>query len=96
MKLIIWHLEAVRRLDGKNIECRTAIDEGLGDKDVADDGRAKHREGADSCRALELVGGVKGDGALGPLERASCFRLGELCIHLARKLLEDMVGSRGL
>ena len=26
LQLIIWHLEAVKRLDGKNIESRTTID----------------------------------------------------------------------
>ena len=42
----------VKRLDGENIEPRAAIDECLGDEDVADGRRAEHQEGASSDRAL--------------------------------------------
>ena len=96
MQLVVWHLEPVECLDGENIEPCSAVDESLGDGHVADDGGAEHGECASGSRILEPVRGVKGDGALGPLERASCFRFGERRIHLARELLEDAVGSRGL
>ena len=86
-------MEAVERLDGKNIEPCTTIDEGLGDKDITDDGRAKHWEGASSCHALELLKQAEGDGALGPLERTCGLGPGEGRIHLARELLEDALGS---
>ena len=43
LQLIIWHLEAVERFDGKDIEPRIAVDEGIGDKDIADDGSAEDR-----------------------------------------------------
>ena len=59
LQLIIGNLEAVERLDGKNIEPHTTIDEGLGDKDIADDGRAEHRQGTGGFHSLELVGELK-------------------------------------
>ena len=89
-------MEAVERLDDKNIEPRTAIDEGLGDRDIADDGRAKHGEGADSCYALELVRRAEGDGALGPPEWTRGLNLGECRVHLTGKLLEDALRGWGL
>ena len=93
---MIGHLEAVECLDGKHIKPRTAIDEGLGDEDVADDGRVEHWEGTGSCRALELVGRAEGDGVLGPLEWTCCLELGERCVHLTRELLENAMGGWGL
>ena len=89
-------MEAVDRLDGKNIEPYTTIDDGLCDKDIADDGRAKHREGIGSGRPLELVGRAEGDGALGPPERTCGLEPGEGRIHLMSELLEDVVGGWGL
>ena len=94
--MVVWHLEPVERLNRQNIEPCSAIDESLGDGHIADDGGAEHGERARCGRSVEPVCGVEGDGALGPLERASCFKLGEHRIHLARKLLEDTVGSWGL
>ena len=84
-------MEPVERLDRENIEPCSAINECLGDKHVADDGRAEHWERASCGRALELVGGVEGDGVLGPPERACRFGLGERCVYLARELFEDAV-----
>ena len=37
LKLVIWHLEVVERVDGQDIEPCTAVDEGLGNLHVADD-----------------------------------------------------------
>ena len=68
----------------------------FGDEYVADDGRAEHWEGTGCGHALELVGGVEGDGVLGPPKRACCPELGEGCIHLTCKLLEDAMGGWGL
>ena len=96
MELVVWHLEPVERLDRENIEPYSTINEGLGDDHIADHGRAGHWERAGSGRALELVGGVEGDGVFGPPERASCFGLGERGVHLARELLEDAVRGWGL
>ena len=86
-------MEPVERLDRENIEPCSTINESLGDGYVADNGGAEHGERASGGRALEPVCGVEGDGALGPFERASCFKIGELRIDLARKLLEDTVRS---
>ena len=96
MQLIIRHLEAVKRVIGEDIEPCPAIDEGLGDLDIADDGRAEHREGAGSCRALELVHRAEGDSALGPPEWAHGLEPGKDCIHLASELLEDVLRGWGL
>ena len=38
LKLIVWHLKAVERLDGQDVKPCAAVDEGLGDLYVADDG----------------------------------------------------------
>ena len=54
------------------------------------------REDASSCCAHELVCRAKGDGILGPSDQARYLKLGEGCIHLARELLEDALGSGGL
>ena len=89
MQLIIGYLKAIERVDGQDVKPRTAIDEGLGDLDIADDGRAEHREGVGSSRALELVGGAEGNGALGPPERARGLEPVEGRVHLTSKLLED-------
>ena len=96
LKLIVWHLEIVERLDGQDIEPCSAIDEGLGDLDVADDGGTEHQEGAGSCRALELVRRAEGDDALGPLERARCLEPGKGCVHLTGKLPKDALRGWGL
>ena len=94
--MIVWHLEAIECLDGHDTEPCAAVDEGLGDLDVADDGRAKHRESAGSRRALELVRRAEGDGAFGPPERARGLGPWEGRVHLASKLLEDALGCWGL
>ena len=52
MKLVIWHLEAVERVDGHDIEPCAAVDEGLGNLHIADDSRTEHWEDACSGRAL--------------------------------------------
>ena len=78
-------MEIVERLDRQNVESCAAIDEGLCDEDIADDGLAEHRKGAGSCRALELVGRAEGDGALGPPERTRSLELGEGRVHLTAK-----------
>ena len=96
MKLVVWHLEPVERLNRENIEPCSAIDESLGDGHVADDGGAEHGECASGGRVLEPVRGVEGDGTLGPLERASHLKLGGRRIDLARRLLEETVRSWGL
>ena len=82
-------MEKVERVDGQDVEPCAAVDEGLGNLHVADDWGAKHREGACGGRTLELIRRTEGDGALGPPERACGFELGEDCVHLTRKLLED-------
>ena len=89
LKLFIWHLEAVERVDGQDFESCATINEGLGNLHVADDWGAKHREGASGGRALELIHRTEGDGALGPPEQACGFKLGEECVHFRRKLFED-------
>ena len=38
LKLVVWHLKADERLDGQDVEPCAAVDEGLGDFYVADDG----------------------------------------------------------
>ena len=38
LKLIVRHLEVVECLDGQDVKPRAAVDEGLGDEDIADDG----------------------------------------------------------
>ena len=96
LQLVIWHLELVECLDGKNIEPCTAINESLGDEDVADGWRAEHWESTGSCRALELVRRAEGDGALGPPEWACGLESGEGHVHLTSKLLEDAVRGWGL
>ena len=96
MQLVVRHLESVECLNRENIEPCSAIDEGLGDSYVADDGGVEHGERASGSRTLEPVRGGEGDGALGPLERASRLKLGERRIDLARKLLEDTVRSWSL
>ena len=55
LKLIIWHLEIVERLDGQNVDSCSAIDEGSGDLHIADDRGAKHWEDSGRCCALELI-----------------------------------------
>ena len=82
-------LKVVKHLDGQDVEPCAAIDEGPGDLHVADDWGTKHREDASSSRTLELICRAEGDGALGPPERACGLELGEDCVHLVRKLLED-------
>ena len=54
MKLIIRHLEAVERLDGQDVEPCAAIDEGLGDLHIADDGSTKHWESASGSGVIRL------------------------------------------
>ena len=81
-------MEPVERWDRENIEPCSAIDEGLGNEHVADDGRAEHWERASSGRTLELIGGVEGDGVFGPPERASCLGLGERDVHLRADCLK--------
>mgnify|MGYP005813551965 CR=1 FL=1 len=82
-------MKAVEHLDGQDVKPCAAVDEGLGDLYVADDGRAKHWVSASGGRALELICRTEGDGALGPPERACGLKLGEDCIHFTRKLFED-------
>ena len=94
--MLVWHLEVVECVDGQDIESGTAVDEGLGNLHVADDWGTKHREGASSGCALELICRVEGDGALGPPERVRGLEIGEDCVHLASKLLEDALRGRGL
>ena len=89
LKLVIWHLEVVERVDGQDVEPCAAVDESLGDLHIADDWGAQHRECASGGCALELVGRAEGDGALGPLERARGLKLGEHRVHLASELFED-------
>ena len=89
MQLIIGYLKAIERVDGQDVKPRTAIDEGLGDLDVADDRRAEHWESTGGCGALELVRRAESDGVLGPPERACGLKLGKSCVHLMSKLLED-------
>ena len=38
LKLVVWRLEAVERLDGQDVKPCAAVDEGLADLHVADDG----------------------------------------------------------
>ena len=52
--------------------------------------------GASGGCALELVGRVEGDGALGPPEWARGLQLGEDCIHFMNKLFEDTLRGWGL
>ena len=75
-------MNQIRNVNGHDVEPCVAVDEGLSDLHVADDWGTKHREGASSGCALELICRVEGDGALGPLERARGLELGEDCIHL--------------
>ena len=82
-------MEIVECLDGQNVESCSAIDEGPSDLHIADDGRAEYWKGTSCGRALELVGGVEGDGVFGPPEQVRYLKLGEDCIHLVSKLLED-------
>ncbi len=96
LKLIIWHLKVVERVDGQDIEPCAAVDEGLGDLHIADDWGAKHREGASGGCALEMVRRIEGDGALGPPKRACGLKLGEDCIHFTSKLLQDTLRGWGL
>ena len=55
MKLVIWHLEVVERVDGQDVEPCSAVDEGLGNLHIADDWLTKHWEDACSSCALELI-----------------------------------------
>ena len=55
MKLIVWHLEIVERLDGQDTESCSAIDEGPGDLHIADDWGTKYWEDSGYGRALELI-----------------------------------------
>ena len=55
MKLIIWHLKIVERLDGQDIEPYSAVDEGPVNLNIADDWGAEHRKDTGRCRALELI-----------------------------------------
>ena len=48
MKLIVWHLEIVERLDGQDIEPYPAVDEGLSNLHVADD----WEQSIESCFAI--------------------------------------------
>ena len=64
--------------------------------DVADDGRAEHREGASRRCTFELVCRAEGNGALGPPERARGLEPGEGRVHLTSELLEDALGGWGL
>ena len=92
----MWHLKVAERVDGQDVEPCAAVDEGLGDLHVADDWGTKHREGASSGCALELICRAERDGSLGPSEWACGFKLGEDCIHFTSKLLEDTLGGWGL
>ena len=38
LKLIVWHFEAVERLDGQDVKPCATVDQGLGDLYVVDDG----------------------------------------------------------
>ena len=38
LKLIVWHLKVVKHLNGQDVKPCAAVDEGLGDLHVADDG----------------------------------------------------------
>ena len=82
-------MEPVERLDGQDVESCSAVNEGPGDLHIADDWGAKHREDSGRCRALELIRRAERDSASRPPERARGLKLGEDCIHLASKLLED-------
>ena len=89
-------MEAVERLDRQDVKPCAAVDEGLGDLYVADDGCAEDREGTSSGSALELVRRAESDGALGPPERARGLKPGKGCVHLVTKLLEDALRGWGL
>ena len=94
--MIIRHLEVVAHLDGQNVESCTAIDEGPGNLHIADDSGTKHWEDASCSRTVELVRGAERDGARGPPKKARGLKLGEDCVHLASKLLEDALRGWGL
>ena len=96
MKLIVWHLKIVERLDGQDVEPCSTVDEGPGNLHIADDWGAQHREGANGGCALELICRVEGDGALGPPERARGLELGEHRVHLSSELFEDALRGWGL
>ena len=55
MKLVIWHLKIVERLDRQDVEPCSAINEGPGNLHIADDWGAKHQEDTGRCHALELI-----------------------------------------
>ena len=55
MKLIIWHLEIVERLDGEDVEPCSIVDEGPGNLHIADDWGTEHWEDTGCCHALELI-----------------------------------------
>ena len=59
-------MERLECLDKENIEPRATVNEGLGDEDVADGGRAQHGKRAHGGRELKVVLGVKGDSVLRP------------------------------
>ena len=89
-------MKVVEHLDRQDVKPCATIDEGPGDLHVVDDWGTKHREDAGSSCALELICRAKVDGALVPPERAHGLELGEDCIHLASKLLEDVLRGWGL
>ena len=55
MKLIVWHLKIVERLDGQDVESCFTNDEGPGDLHIADDWGTEHWEDPSCCCALELI-----------------------------------------
>ena len=55
LKLTVGYLEIVECFHGQYVESCPTIDEGLGDKHVADDWGTKQREDSGCGRALELI-----------------------------------------
>ena len=81
-------MKAIERVDGQDVKPRTAIDEGIGDLDVADDKQAEHWESPSDRGALELGRRAESDGVLGPPERACCLEPGKGRVHLRANFLK--------
>ena len=80
----------VQCLDGKNIEPRTTIDEGLGDEDIADDGEqsigralavAAHLSWSDELKVMVHLDHLSGRAALSLRRVAFTSRANCLKIH---------------